>query len=94
MENSEFLWRLISVIVFVLPIAGLIWKAAVQSARIKDMAEKLRRLEQQVIENEKNSKSDISEIKQSINQINISNAEILTSLSFIKEALSKKEGKQ
>lgn len=58
------------------------------------MAEKLRRLEQQVIENEKNSKSDISEIKQSINQINISNAEILTSLSFIKEALSKKEGKQ
>ncbi len=58
------------------------------------MAEKLKRLEQQVIENEKNSKSDISEIKQSINQINISNAEILTSLSFIKEALSKKEGKQ
>ena len=57
------------------------------------MAEKLKRLEQQVIENEKNSKSDISEIKQSINQINISNAEILTSLSFIKEALSKKEGK-
>lgn len=58
------------------------------------MAEKLKRLEQQVIENEKNSKSDISEIKQSINQINISNAEILTSISFIKEALSKKEGKQ
>lgn len=57
------------------------------------MAEKLKKLEQQVIENEKNSKSDISEIKQSINQINISNAEILTSLSFIKEALSKKEGK-
>lgn len=78
---------------FVLPVAGLIWKAAVQSARIKDMVDRLKRLERQVIENEKNSKNDISEIKQSINQINIANAEILTSLSFIKEALSKKEDK-
>lgn len=87
MDKANLLYRIIEIIIFLIPIGSLVWKAAKQSTRIDEMKKQIEILEARVTTNEKETTKNISEIKDSINKINVSNAEILTSLSFICEQI-------
>lgn len=93
-EKALFLWRLVEVVLFVLPIGALIWKAAKQAAQMENMKKQISALENKVLQNEAQAAKDIAEIKSCINEININNATILTTLSFIREQIEKKGSKQ
>lgn len=86
-SKPYMLYMLLELIVFLVPIGGLIWKAAKQAGKIDDMEKGFSELKKRVEENEKQSQRDISEIKSSITAINVSNAEILTSLKFITDSI-------
>ena len=82
MKQSELLYQVIQIIVFLLPVCGLIWKAATQSAKIKEIESKVNQLEIK-------SNSDIAEIKSAINNINVTMAEYKTAMDFIIKAINK-----
>ena len=86
MSNSAFLYQLITIIVFLIPVGALVWKAAKHASKIDEHEKRLAKLEETY-------QSDISEIKQSINQLNIeftkSFTELATAINFIKEGLKR-----
>lgn len=93
LNKPYMLYMLIELIVFVIPIGALIWKAAKQSGKIDGMGEKLKKLEARVEKNETQSAKDISEIKASMEKINVNNTQILTSLEFIQDSIKEIKSK-
>lgn len=73
MDKAQALYLTIEAVVFVLPIACLIWKAGKQAQKIEDH-------EKRIIELEKNN-SELNEVKVDI-------AEIKTAIMYIKERIA------
>lgn len=89
MDNADLLYKLLQTIVFLLPICGLIWKAAKQSGRIEEMEKDLNELSAKVTKIEDQNNADIIEIKNSINSLNIAFTKIDTALQFITSEIKK-----
>lgn len=89
-----FLYMVLEAIVFILPIGALIWKAAKQSGAIEDMKEDFQELKKRVEKNEEQSAKDMLEIKSSMENIKVNNAEILTSLKFIQDSIVELKAKK
>lgn len=73
MDKAQVLYLTIEAVVFVLPIACLIWKAGKQAQKTEDH-------EKRIIELEKNN-SELNEVKVDI-------AEIKTAIMYIKERIA------
>lgn len=89
MENADLLYKLIQTVLFILPLAGLIWKAARQAGRIEEMERDLTELTAKMAKIEDHNKADILEIKNSINSLNIAFIKIDTALQFITKEIKK-----
>ena len=89
MENGNLILQLCTIIGLLLPIATLIWKAAKQSGKIEHLENELENAKQTIKTIQHKQDTDIARIERSLNQLNISYAEIRTSLSFIQEQLKK-----
>lgn len=89
MENADLLYKLIQTVLFILPLAGLIWKAARQAGRIEEMERGLTELTAKMAKIENQNKADILEIKNSINSLNIAFIKIDTALQFITKEIKK-----
>lgn len=75
MGNPQSVYDLIETLVFVLPIAALIWKYGKQTQRVEDHESRIKTLE---------------EGQEVINEIKVDIAEIKTSLKYIQEAVNEK----
>ena len=89
MENADLLYKLIQTVLFILPLAGLIWKAARQAGRIEEMERDLNELTAKMAKIEDQNNADILEIKNSINSLNIAFIKIDTALQFITKEIKK-----
>lgn len=89
MKNANLLYNLFQTVIFILPIAGLIWKAARQAGRIEEMEKDLTELTAKMAKIEDQNNADILEIKNSINSLNISFTKIDTALQFITKEIKK-----
>ena len=89
MNNANLLYNLFQTVIFILPIAGLIWKAARQAGRIEEMEKDLTELTAKMAKIEDQNNADILEIKNSINSLNISFTKIDTALQFITKEIKK-----
>lgn len=92
MKNANLLYNLFQTVIFTLPIAGLIWKAARQAGRIEEMEKDLTELTAKMSKIEDQNNADILEIKNSINSLNIAFTKIDTALQFITKEI--KRGKE
>lgn len=89
MENADLLYKLIQTVLFILPLAGLIWKAARQAGRIEEMERDLTEITAKMAKIEDQNNADILEIKKAINSLNIAFTKIDTALQFITEEIKK-----
>lgn len=89
MENADLLYKLIQTVLFILPLAGLIWKAARQAGRIEEMERDLTGLTAKMAKIEDQNNADILEIKNSINSLNIAFIKFDTALQFITKEIKK-----
>ena len=89
MNNANLLYNLFQTVIFILPIAGLIWKAARQAGRIEEMEKDLTELTAKISKIEDQNNADILEIKNSINSLNIAFTKIDTALQFITKEIKK-----
>lgn len=89
MTNANLLYNLFQTVIFILPIAGLIWKAARQAGRIEEMEKDLTELTSKISKIEDQNNADILEIKNSINSLNIAFTKIDTALQFITKEIKK-----
>ena len=89
MENADLMYKLIQTVLFILPLAGLIWKAARQAGRIEEMERGLNELTAKMAKIEDQNNEDILEIKNSINSLNIAFIKIDTALQFITKEIKK-----
>ena len=84
MTDANLLYQLVSIIVLLIPIGGLIWKAAKQSGKIET-------LETRVSALEATYKTDVDEIKEAISTLKENLVRIETSLSYIEKALKEEK---
>lgn len=78
--KETYIFQLLSTIGLLIPIGTLVWKAAKQAGKIESLEERVDKLEV-------NYRADIAEIKSNITQINISFAELRTSIKYIKDTI-------
>lgn len=89
MKNANLLYNLFQTVIFILPIAGLIWKAARQAGRIEEMEKDLTELTAKISKIEDQNNADILEIKNSINSLNIAFTKIDIAIQFITKEIKK-----
>ncbi|MBR1722813.1 MAG: hypothetical protein IJ727_10090 [Treponema sp.] len=87
MDKSQLLYSLFEVVIFFLPVAGLIWKAAKQSGRIEELEKDLNGLGKKVEGISQTNKQAINEISRNITSLTISISNINTSLEYIKKSI-------
>lgn len=78
MDRMQFLYLGIEAVIFCIPIGTLIWKAGVQSQKIKNHEERIIELEGSI------EKAMLPEL----NELKIDIAEIKTAIMYIKERIS------
>lgn len=69
MEKTQFLYLLVEVIAFCIPIATLVWKAGKQSRILDEHSSRLDKLERITGEDLSSMRGDIIEIKTSVKYI-------------------------
>lgn len=97
MEKSNLLMMIIELIVLLIPIGGLIWKAAKQSGKIETMDAELNKLKTRVETSDQEHTKDIQELKNSFNnldkKIDVNNAQILSELRYITQTINELKAK-
>lgn len=87
MDKAMIFYNLIEVLVFLLPVGALVWKAAKQSGRIEELEKDLDRLGRKVEDITKTNRQAIEEISKNITALTISISSITTSLEYIKKSI-------
>lgn len=87
MDKTQLLYSLFEVIIFFLPVAALIWKAAKQAGRIEELEKDLNGLGKKVEGISENNKVAIDEISKNITSLTIAISNITTSLEYIKKSI-------
>lgn len=87
MNKSQLLYSLFEVIIFFLPVAGLIWKAAKQAGRIEELEKDLNGLGKKVEGISQTNRQAINEISKNNTSLTISISNINTSLEYIKKSI-------
>ena len=87
MDNMQLLYNLIELVVFFLPVGGLIWKAAKQAGRIEELEKDMDGLGRKVSEIGESNKRAIDEINRNLTSLSVSMSSINTSLEYIKKSI-------
>ena len=104
MTKAELVLNIVEIICLFIPVGGLIWKAATQAAKIKEldvrvtaktneMQDSMHELRRRIDKVEEDNSRDIAEIKTTLNQMAVSTAEIKTSLKYITEKINEQAKK-
>lgn len=83
----QLLYNLIELVVFFLPVGGLIWKAAKQAGRIEELEKDMDGLGRKVSEISESNKRAIDEINRNLTSLSVSMSSINTSLEYIKKSI-------
>lgn len=87
MDKTQLLYNLCEVVIFFLPVGGLIWKAAKQAGRIEELEKDLNGLGKKVEGISASNKAAIDEISKNITSLTIAISNINTSLEYIKKSI-------
>lgn len=87
MDKEMLLYNLLELLVFFLPVGGLVWKAAKQSGRLEELEKDLNGLGKKVEGMSETNKQAIGEISKNITNLTISISNITTSLEYIKKSI-------
>ena len=87
MDKGMLFYNLLEVLVFFIPVGGLIWKAAKQSGRLEELEKDLNGLGKKVEGISETNKHAIDEIGKNITSLTISISNITTSLEYIKKSI-------
>lgn len=87
MDKGMLFYNLLEVLVFFIPVGGLIWKAAKQSGRLEELEKDLNGLGKKVEGISETNKNAIDEIGKNITSLTISISKITTSLEYIKKSI-------
>ena len=87
MDKTQLFYNLCEVVIFFLPVGGLIWKAAKQAGRIEELEKDLNGLGKKVEGISASNKAAIDEISKNITSLTIAISNINTSLEYIKKSI-------
>jgi len=87
MDKTQLLYNLCEVVIFFLPVGGLIWKAAKQAGRIEELEKDLNGLGKKVEGISASNQAAIDEISKNITSLTIAISNINTSLEYIKKSI-------
>jgi len=80
MTNAQMLYSLLEIIVFLIPVGLLIWKAAKQSSKLDEHEKRLSTVELDIKERQIQTNNDIKEIKDQITDIRLGLTKLFTLL--------------
>jgi len=87
MDKGMLFYTLIEIFIFLMPVGGLIWKAAKQAGRLEELEKDLNGLGKKVEGISETNKHAIDEISKNITSLTISISNITTSLEYIKKSI-------
>lgn len=88
MEKQNFLYAVLQTVVFLIPVATLVWKAARQSAQIEMNCAAIKELERKLSQTDNTVDVQLAQIQTRLNEIKVSLAKLETRLDYE----SRKEG--
>lgn len=80
MEKSQMVYSLLESIIFLIPVGLLIWKAAKQASTLEEHEKRLQTIETDIKESQKQTNTDIKEIKEQITDVRMTITKLCTLL--------------